>query len=211
VVSPELALVDPTLAAWARARLPDLPAARLVALGGNGVHGELDVPVRRALAEGPRFRVPRRTVIAAMALVGVGFVFGSTLGPGGGSGTPPGARSVTQPQPKRPAATAAAGTVEAPSPKPAATSPPPAQRPAPAAAVTAPELVWAPAPSAVAYRVELYRGGRVVYAAVRRGTRLRLPSRLAAGTYRWVVWPLTGAEGRWQRGSKALVDASVSF
>ncbi len=75
---------------------------------------------------------------------------------------------------------------------------------------------WAPAADAVAYSVTFYRDGDVVFAQRTREPRLTLPPSwsyggrvhtLRAGTYRWVVWPILGADGR--RASKAIVAASM--
>ena len=75
---------------------------------------------------------------------------------------------------------------------------------------------WAPVVDAVAYSVAFYRDGDVVFARRTQAPRLTLPPSwsyggrvhsLRAGTYRWVVWPILGADGR--RADKAIVSASM--
>jgi DNA-directed RNA polymerase specialized sigma24 family protein len=75
---------------------------------------------------------------------------------------------------------------------------------------------WPPAADAVAYAVTFYRDGDVVFAQRTLEPRLTLPPSwryggrvhtLREGTYRWVVWPILGADGR--RASKAIVAASM--
>lgn len=88
----------------------------------------------------------------------------------------------------------------------------PGKLPLPREAVTV--FAWAPAAGARSYRVWLYRGDRLVYAAVTKRPRLELPRRwrfggrsfrLASGRYRWYVWPLFGPS---LRPGKALVQAT---
>jgi len=75
---------------------------------------------------------------------------------------------------------------------------------------------WAPALGAVAYSVVFYRDGDVVFERRTQASRLTLPPSwnygghthtLQPGTYRWVVWPILGADGR--REDKAIVSASM--
>jgi hypothetical protein len=102
-------------------------------------------------------------------------------------------------KPKPPATTPAAPV----KPKPQASSPAAPAGPKPQAttpaAPTLPPLGWAPVAAAVGYHVELVQGARRVYAATTSRAQLALPSRwsyqgrsyrLAAGRYRWYVWPL---------------------
>jgi hypothetical protein len=72
-------------------------------------------------------------------------------------------------------------------------TPPPGARIA-----AAPTLSWRAAPGAVLYNVQLFRGSRKILSAWPRTAALRLARRwtyggrkhrLAAGTYRWYVWP----------------------
>lgn len=75
---------------------------------------------------------------------------------------------------------------------------------------------WAPAADAVAYDVTFYRGAEVVFSERTSEPRITLPhswsyggnvQSLAPGSYRWVVWPALGADGR--RAYKAIVSSTV--
>jgi hypothetical protein len=68
---------------------------------------------------------------------------------------------------------------------------------------------WGPASGAAGYRVRFFRNGRVLFSATSRSTRLVLPRRLrwSAGTYRWIVQPLTRTAGS-HRFGRPLVDST---
>jgi len=75
---------------------------------------------------------------------------------------------------------------------------------------------WAPAADAVAYDVTFYRGADVIFSKRTKEARITLPPSwsyagtvhsLEPGSYRWVVWPVLGADGR--RADEAIVSSSV--
>lgn len=215
-LSPELALVDPELAASARAQLPEppppppRPGVRLRAAPALRVVPAAAAPPTPALLPAPGATRPVAALVAA--LVGVGLVGGFYL------------RPALWPQETPPSAAAPAPAIGRATPAPVApavkgvrsrASGPrqTAKRSGPVRPSQAlPELVWPVVPGADAYRVSLFRGGRLVYSTVRTPTRLRLSAtwvqhgkrrRLTPGTYRWVVWPLR------RRGGKTVVERAI--
>lgn len=222
--------MDPELAASLRPRLPDLPGARLVVVGGPGIQAlPRRAPPSRPPEDPPPGEVfpPTRVLPAfVVALLAVGAVGGFFLRP---ALVPSEQRATSVPAvpstaPARSpdrlstalsvggAAPASSGVGQRP------TTPAPAPV-RPAAAAPLAELVWPRVPGAIAYRVSLYRAGRLVYSTVRKSTRLRLArtwggagkrQRLVAGRYRWVVWPLERRQGRTVRRA-AIVDAKLEL
>lgn len=197
-ISPELALVDPELAAEARAALPDAAVA-----------GPVGRDTRRR-----RSRLVL-AIVAVLAVVGVAAALAlvtrdpqERLRPA----APPAAAPRPQPTPARRAASGpqpAAPPRSAPSPaatprtKPKPKPPPPAaavlgaKKVAPPAPKTAPAgspsrlYIWAPAADAVYYDVSFVRDGRPFRVLRTEDSWLRLPSTLqfTPGTYRLTVRP----------------------
>jgi hypothetical protein len=181
VVSPELALVDPELAAAARAALPDRPLSTAAAVPAAPL--EPPEPSEARPAEPPRraARPPRRRVrrpvllcvFAAALVLGVAHARDPVQGVmAGGRLDVPGAA-------RQPGVEAAAAGVEARTPPKV--------------------LIWPQVAGAAAYRVELFRGGVRIYGGTTRETRLELPfswryeglrRELVPGAYRWIVYPL---------------------
>lgn len=222
-ISPELALVDPELAAWARARLPDIPAARLVVVAPPPPSQSERAAQREAtsvVAAGALAGIWPRTrlvSVAAALLLGIGVASGFLLrpvvvrdlaAPSALTSTPMVERAGAEPSP--------------PATRPRQVTPPAPKAPARRRTVARPpadlpDLVWPPVPGADGYRISLFRSGRLVYSTVRRSTHLRLTRNwvfrgrrytLSAGSYRWVVWPLERRGGR-SSVTRAIVDASL--
>ncbi len=75
-------------------------------------------------------------------------------------------------------------------------------------------FVWAPVPGATAYRVEFFRGSKLVFDATTKKPEVAVPQRwtfaggrhsLTPGVYRWNVWPITAAG----QDSRAAVQARL--
>lgn len=75
-------------------------------------------------------------------------------------------------------------------------------------------FVWAPVSDATAYRVQFFRGSKLVFDATTKKPEVTVPQRwtlggsrqsLAPGTYRWNVWPITAAG----QDSRAAVQARL--
>lgn len=66
-------------------------------------------------------------------------------------------------------------------------------------------LAWAPYPGASSYVIRLYQGDSLLYETRSRGATIEIP--LAAGEYRWVVYPVV----RGYMKSRAVVNSSLSF
>ena len=213
-VSPELALVDPELAAWARTRLADpahaheaLAFRRLTAVSSNE---------RLVVAETDERSEERGFTV----LVGVAAVLVVTLlladvrvevGKNGASAEAPrvttrsGLDEVTQTSSRPGPAT----------PRSASSGiPPPAKQSRPSAEPR--QLAWAPVPDAEAYHVELYRDNTRIFAAETQRAVVTVPVRwtlngkartLAPGELRWYVWPLV--DGR--RSTTAIVQATLTI
>jgi hypothetical protein len=197
--SPELALVDPELAATARALLPDAPwlvAAPRPAPAAPARAADQVVFVeslREALEpvaaadEAPTGRRARLRPLAAAglaALAVVGVVVVTTL-----------VRDERGPQLTQ-AAVANAGPVESTATTPPDVAIPPRDQP-----LSGQTFVWAAAPDATAYEFQLFRNSERIYRRRVTSPRLDLPARwrldgnahvLASGSYRWYVWPITG-------------------
>ena len=196
-VSPELALVDPGLADWARDRLP-APPDTLEALGVT--RPSPPVPRKRRR----RWRSRLVTWAAMLGLVaGAAFLVGSRA-------------DVETPTAVQPTAVAEQPPADRTgSPR---VNPPAARTRAPrrqsGGAIGTRRFAWAPVAGATGYHVELFRGSTLVFRdettkpeiAIRRrwrfGGRQR---RLEPGAYRWYVWPLVNGE----RGARAIVQAKL--
>ena len=234
-LSPELALVDPELAAAARERLPEAPqsyavptpsyefASRFVAEfeGAARETGDLEQPVRR-----PRRRRRRRYVALAFTLLALPIALWAMEGRGdddvAGSSTPAVQTAPTvAPEPPSVGGQTSKGTVRsrtqpARGRMPARRADPSRRRGAavPKHARSAPVVRWAPVGKATFYWFQLYRiglpGAQKILDAWPTRPRLELPHvwtnasrryRLAAGRYRWEVWPQfgSGREARYTR------------
>jgi hypothetical protein len=223
VISPELALVDPDLAARVQAALPDgedtvehlLHAARARGAGSSG-----EAPVRRS-------RLSRRRVLqvglAAAGLAGIAAALAFDVrvelrernavadsAIGRPALTPDETRASRQTAPTPPARKASAQTAKT---KTAASRSKAARtRTRTAGKRTVPEPVlqtrrfaWAPVPRAASYHVEFFRGSTRVFSASTRRAEIAIPKRwrfqgraqsLEPGDYRWYVWPVFRASGR---------------
>jgi hypothetical protein len=177
-ISPELALVDPELAAEARAALPEpRPFVRPVE---RPTAGEPTAPAERpgaierpAPARRPSRRSRRRRLGGLLALAGV-LVAAASL-----------AAVMLDQRHAEPEPTLR--SAQAP-PAPAAQPPATPQR-LPADRV----FSWAPAKGALYYRVEFFHNGMLFHAVQTADPALRLPGtlRLPPGAYRWSVRPAT--------------------
>ncbi len=199
-VSPELALVDPELAERARALLPETPGPRLESR-------ESDRPIALRLVSPPVQRRPapwaRTTISRVVAVVAISaFALGWTMATNA-SEDEPALRSL----PPRPA-----GSPTVPR-SPAA---PPAKPSQPSRLLEPPRFVWPADPDADGYRVALFRGSRKVFERDVKESALQLPpswtfdgrlQSLRRGTYRWVVWPYSGAA---KRLGSAIVSAQYT-
>lgn len=240
-LSPELALVDPELAATARERLPEAPqsyavpspsyefASRLVVEYERAARetGELEEPRRR-----PRRRRRGRYVALAFTLLALPVALWAMEGRGdddvAGSSKP----AVQTPAPVAPEPPSvdtqtSKGTVRtrtrpARRRTPARRADPSRRRRAavPKHARSAPVLRWAPVGTATFYWFQLYRiglpGAQKILDAWPTRARLEVPRvwtnasrryRLAAGRYRWEVWPQFGS-GREVRYTRKIAHGT---
>ena len=235
VISPELALVDPVLAASARASLPEpraTPSARVVAPGevGAGRSRALAALSDAALAMDDEFVKPVTGGRSWRVLVGVAAVtilslllfdvrvqVGKTPASAETSQAPPTSAETSQVPPT------SAETSQVPP-----TAPSPLVRP-PRASVPRPEhenageraikpsarrFAWAPAPGASGYRIEFFKGAMLAFSANTTRPQLTVPARwteaektrsFVSGEYRWYVWPVISGA----RASRAIVQARL--
>jgi hypothetical protein len=252
VVSPELALVDPVLAAWSRQRLPAYPPYPPVRLeparpapveieptvepAAAPVAQVIPFPAREPDAEPESQRVARsfapaaRMMIAAVVLVAAGLYAHDRLtqhdaaqrdgaqhaafnvlppatapsaptAPAKTSPAAPAAR--THPAAAKPAKTSPTAKPRA-SAKPRAATKPAAKKAAVLATPPPQAFGWPKVRNATAYRVAIFRGQRLVYAATtarsgvtfaRTWTFHGRSEHFAPGAYRWWVRPVL-AHGR---------------
>jgi hypothetical protein len=209
VVSPELALVDPILAAEERARLPERPASPQVrapaeplpdaqralqelASAAHEAHA-LDIPAGK-----PDKRAWPRLVAVAVVTALTIVLLDLRVDVGR---TPAAAES-----------SAIVAPAAEPSPETTATATEP---PAPAEPTPVPRrFAWAPVAGADAYRVEFFRGNVRVYVASPKTAQLTVPASwtlggkrrmLTPGEYRWYVWPITSG----RTAQNAVVQATL--
>jgi hypothetical protein len=225
-VSPELALVDPHLAHDARSALPQEDTLARIELlvrahriadsrAGSSKH---DASVHAASARTPKRLRHRRPAVlagaAAAAAVASALLVGVRVDL---DGQPADANtSISVP----PIATNEPSVVSSSTPhaqhrkKHVASHPPitPKRR----AAATPRRFVWAPVPGAEGYRVQFFRGSKLVFEAETTKPEVTVPRSwtfhgvkrsLSSGSYRWNVWAVTGNV----RQSKAVVQAELSI
>jgi hypothetical protein len=208
IVSPELVLVDPELAAWARERLEErrvqpIPAdpapappvaTRRPAAPEVGADG--DVP---AVATKPSRPIRRRGRLLIAAVVGLAVTVATVL-----------AVDRDAPGVRVPPLVDAAG----PTGLPPTSSVEPAPARTKAAAIPTPprRFAWAPRPGASGYHLELFKGRALVFRATTSKPEIVIPRRwrlngrtrrLEPGLYRWYVWPRIAG----RRGATATVQA----
>jgi len=196
-ISPELALVDPELARWARASLGqhELPWHRVgPAAEPSTTAASRPVEQRHTSTrdtEAAPFRPPRNRCIVPSLLSGLlgalivalAISFKSTPG------------YYLPPVPSTDSG--------------AATQPPDAKAPKTTTGASAPSKAvrvnWTPERGAVGYEVALVRGSRTLYRAYSLQASLELPARwsfggrdyaLDPGVYKWLVWPVRAAGSR---------------
>lgn len=231
VISPELALVDPDLAAHARASLPP-PGALPRHTRGRSAPVTAAVEARPPVGRTARSRLVRWAVALGMALVGVALLAEVAGNPndarraslslrpeqgaavGKQTGRP--SRSPVETR-RRPVATTAPPSTRTHSSAPpshpavhhrARTAPPPRTAP------TSRKFAWAPVQGASGYLVEIFRGPARVYRATAASAQIVVPASwtldgkrysLRPGLYRWYVWP----EARGRPGRVATVQARL--
>jgi hypothetical protein len=191
-VSPELALVDPGLAEWARERLPESP---------DTLEALRDAPQAATSARRRRRRPSRILTGAGLlgVLAGTAFLVGSRA------------------DVDRPVAAPLTTIAEPPVAKAGATKGATASRtrsPRPGAASGTQRFAWAPVAGATGYHVELFKGSTLIFRDATRKPEILLRQRwrfngrnrtLEPGAYRWYVWPLVGG----QRKAQAIVQAKL--
>jgi hypothetical protein len=230
-LSPELVLVDPTLAELARSQLadPDDTVARLEALARESAI----LAAARRLAEldslggqegrsrsRNRGRHPVLAIGFATASLTMALVLGMSAGPGGAptaieTGVEADVPAVAAPAFTPPAPAPPVAKPSKPTAKPNKPTRPRNRTPAVSRPVARP-FAWAPAPGASGYHVELFRGDERVFAARTKKPAIDVPARwrfggrsqtLSPGSYRWYVWPVVDGK----RSAAATVQATLAI
>lgn len=195
LISPELALVDPELAARARAALP----ARVSYLPAPPARA-LRLVVAELPSDGQPSGISQHPVLFAAAA----FVAGAVAATAAWTLLPL-SSDQSSPPPAFPSTTL--GTAS-PAPTPPALS-----------KLAPPHFTWPPVAGARSYRFEFLQAGTRIYAVVTTEPRQTLPlrwmflgkaHRLGPGTYRWLVIPRLGAPGSLRDGDP-VVDATYTI
>jgi hypothetical protein len=218
VVSPELALVDPILAASARARLagprpapPRTGETRRRPIGVAELSPAFGRNARRAIPDevvAARASRPHswRVLVGVAVVTVLGLLFfdvrvqvGRT--PADAESTP---KAHSDGSPPRDTRQGSASRKQGGTKKRAARSP------------TARRFAWAPTQGASAYHVELFRRDLRVFAGDTSEPQIEIPARwtlnghrheLRTGEYRWLVWPVVSG----LRASRATVQATLTI
>lgn len=212
VISPELALVDPVLAAAARACLSEPRAtsservvspAQLAAVRSRAFTALSDAALAmddgfvKPVADGHSWRVligVAAVTALSLLLFDVRVQVGKTPASAETSQEPPSALStlVRPPRASVPKSVQRTGGERATKP-------------------SARRFAWAPAPGASGYHIEFFKGAMLVFSANTTKPQLTVPARwneaektrsLTSGEYRWYVWPVVSGT----RSSQAIVQ-----
>ncbi len=221
-VSPELALIDPELAAAARARLPQpVTPAVLRPLVQADEPERVERQAAKTTQDAAAAAAPGATTHRGWRLLSAGLLALATVTVAVVTLVDWEDRSVPrslEPTDSRPSSTATAPAATAPpsaTTTPAATTPQPTSTPPAADEGVAQTFVWAPAPGAAAYEVQLFSNEVRVLRTRVAEPRLELPrtwrhagreQSLQPGTYRWYVWPVSRTR---QRARVATVQARL--
>jgi hypothetical protein len=226
VTSPELALVDPELAARARARLPN--PGEHEALARIAAQLQRQPSATRSLDEAATeagwARRPSRlwatplavgaALVAVFLLTDLRVEFGKTPASADTAAleepepTDPTPTPTADPEPSGPTPTTTVD-VPAPAPSPGRSGARRGARPEPQ------RFAWAPTANADGYHVELFRQQVKVFATNTRRPNVSVPARwsfegrsrtLAAGEYRWYVWPVIAG----RQAGRAIVQARLT-
>jgi hypothetical protein len=201
MVSPELVLVDPTLASWAREHLPERPETATRGRPGTppaaSAHEPLAVDANAHIEPAATTRPRRRRRAAGITIsVLIGLASAAAL-------VFLGVRSESGDAPP---------TLGEPS-TPSASNPPASVAPAGRIPATR-RFAWAPRPGASGYHVELFKGPVLVFRADSTKPEIVIPKRwrlngrvhtLVPGSYRWYVWPRVAGK----RQARAIVQAKL--
>jgi hypothetical protein len=236
IVSPELVLIDPTLAEHARAHLADtgdtllrierlIQAGRRPVLGAKGttldgfemVSSSVD---SRSIPDRPQRKAHGRSVVlagvAAVAVLITSLLAGVRIDFGG---DPAGADATArQPQTVISRAAPAVGAASQASPRRSSrgASRSHGKDDRSGSAAGSRRFAWAPVPGASGYHVELFRGRSLVFSVDTTDAQVSIPARwnrsgqrmtLRPGEYRWYVWALRSGV----RASSAIVQARLDI
>jgi len=217
VVSPELALVDPELAARARAAIPDFALHRLAAAGA-AADAATTSAVSHSIPRKLRHRVPATPTLTLLATAAASLIVTSVTGQEAASGKAPIASGVVLESAARSSADDVAGSTPVahrvaqspPSPRADANGSRPAatrqalaaRRPTslapvkrrsgsqgPRFASTTTTLVWRREPRATSYEVELVRGDTVIFTSTSPSSHVVLPTRWQRGGKAYTIHP----------------------